>query len=395
MKLDKRENVNLMRDCCIVREIECTQKNNDYLAQEFSELKEVIANSKNVNFEDLHKEFDDKASIRDFLYTMENFKKSTIKRSYYKKAVNAAKRHHLNNDSVNKQEFTEKLKNKFFDQNDIKTLKPKLSHDPKLFISEAAITALLSAGAFSLAFCGRGCGKTIEPTPTPIETTANPTSTPKATEEPITGIDNLDVNDENFYKYIVNDFKSLYADEYNSSTNSNISQDDFVVQVNEHQNYIYQIKVGNEYRYVTHGDYPSMIENYFENNYIQPEIIEDCESISVYSKDSNGKIEKCNDEFGNLTNKKLDSAVQVKNPETGDLEYVKLYDGNNPAGLINPKSNIQSPLSKMGNIADTLNLPANSENDKKILKESYINSVKEYKNSEKTNSDKQFEIEER
>lgn len=207
---------------------------------------------------------------------------------------------------------------------------------------------------------------------TPIETQI-PQNTPTPTEEPVTSVDDIDINSDDFYDKIVKEFKTFYANEYNLyNKEDSLSADDFIIKPNEAQDRIYKIKVGDEYRCISHGDRPEMIEQYFKNNNIEPESINNCFAISIYSADSNKNAKTAYDEFGNMSKIKLDSAVRLNG------EYVKLYDGNNPQDILNPKSSSFSLLAEMGDIANVLSLPSNTEVYRNDIKKIYTNKVSEY-----------------
>lgn len=387
MKLDKKDNVRLMHECCIVREIEYTQQGKELEAQEFKLLRKTIQNSKNLSFEDLKEAYSDSYfSIKSFINQMETYKKSTLNRTYYKKALAVAKEYYSSFENSEKEKFNNKLKDQFFNKNRINNLRIRQNRHHAKFIGGTTITALLAAGALILTH-PNGDTK-LEPTPTPIETHI-PTNTPNPTQKPLSEIDNLDVNSTNFYDSVVQDFKTRYANSYNTSNESDLTTNDFVVMPQESQNYIWQIKVGDEYRYLSHGDlnHAQMVEQYLEENNIERKSIPDCQSVSVYSAKDGERITDSNGSYI-----KIDSITKFTDPKTGKLKVVELLDGNNIQQIFEQNTfDNQSSLLELSDSAFSLSYYNSNEE----LKKSYTEAVN-HEDSKKTNNNElenQFEDE--
>lgn len=325
MKLDKKDNVKLMKECCIVKEIESTQKRYEKLEEKFHELRKTIERSENLNFEDLHQNFDDSKPIKNFLTQMEKCSKFKITTNYYKKAVNCAKKHASENDLG---KLTSKLKKQFLSENRIKNLGVRTKMARYIGVS---VATLLASGTL-LSISALNTNKAVE-NPIEIESTQNPTN-PDVSPKALTP-----TKDQKSM-----DFTSLYLEKYNALHSENpITRDYFKANLEENQNYIYKVQIGDEARYVSHGDYPAMIEQYLKDNNIESETIYDYHSSSIYATDEKGDIQYSYDEFGNRTKTKLDSAISVNG------KYVKLYDGNNPKDLLNPEVQSYSPLAEVQN----------------------------------------------
>ncbi len=325
MKLDKKDNIKLMKECCIVKEIELTQKRSEKLANQFHELRKVVSKTENLDFDDLYQNFDDTKPIKNFLTDMQKSSKFKITTKYYKKATNCAKKYVSEN---NLGKLTSQLKKQFFEENRIKNLSVRTKMARYIGASLATVLASGTLLTASLANINQ-----VSEQPVSIENTATPINT-----------DQLQNIAKNLDLPKTQDFTSLYIEKYSSFNPENpIARDTFKANLDESQNYIYKIQVGNEYRYVSHGDYPAMIGEYLKNNNIEPEIIYDCHSSSIYSTDANGAIQHSYDEFGNKTKTKLDSAICING------EYIKLYDGNNPKDLLNPEVQSYSPLAEVQN----------------------------------------------
>lgn len=379
MKLNKKDNIRLMRECCIVKEIECTQHGKELEAQEFKLLRKTIQNSKNLSFEDLKEAYSDSSfSIKGFINQMETYKNSTLNRSYYKKALEAAKEYYSSFENSEKEEFNSKLRDQFFNENRISNLRVRLNRQHAKFIGGATITALLAAGALVLTHPD---GDTKpEPTPTPIET-QTPTNTPETNQTSIAAINAIDVNDKDFYYRLMDNFEELYTNEYNKLNDNAISPNDFSLDFSN-QDYIFQVKLGEEYRYVSHGEKPDMIEKYLKDKNIPYETIKNISSASIYATNSEGDHEKVQNEFGFLTDQKIDSIAWVKNPYVKENETicVRLFDGNNPEDLLNTKNSPDSALTKLQAPVEVLSTRVGTDN--KSLKNNYIEAVNEYENSE-------------
>lgn len=385
MKLDKKDNVRLMQECCIVREIEYTQQGKELKAQEFGLLRKTIQNSKNLSFEDLKEAYADGSyAIRSFINQMETYKKSTLNRYYYKRAVEAAKEYYSSFENSAKEEFNNKLRDQFFNKNRISNLRVRLNRQHAKFIGGTTITALLAAGALVLTYPD---GDTKpEPTPTPIETQI-PTNTPKPTQKPLSEIDNLDVNSTNFYDSVVQDFKTRYANSYNTSNESDLTTNDFVVMPQESQDYIWQIKVGDEYRYLSHGDlnHAQMVEQYLEENNIERKSIPDCQSVSVYSAKDGERITDSNGSYI-----KIDSITKFTDPETGKLKVVELLDGNNIQQIFEQNTfDNQSSLLELSDSAFSLSYYNSNEE----LKKSYTEAVNQEDSKKTYNNELENQIE--
>lgn len=381
MKLDKKDNIRLMKECCIVREIECIQRRNESTAWSFRELKRMIKNSDNLDFENLHIHFDDNTAIKHFLRDMEKNSKFKINLKYYRKAIKSAQKHVSQNELG---ELTSKLKKQFFQEHHIQNLNVR-HHRKLLQYVGTPIATLLATGTFYFSHPSDQNLTTERPqqTETTVPIPESEIPSPELKQQPITEFDNLNIHDTNFSTSMKNDFKSLYLEEYNALyPEQTLSSDEFIIDFNNAQDWIYQVKVGNENRYVSHGDYPTMIQKYFENNQIQPEVISDCRAVSIFLVDADGNIQKDYDEFGNFTPIKLDSAIDGQ----------ALYDGNNPKGLLDSQSNSQSLLAKMQDILTCFTYSTDTENDRKIVKSKYINAVKNYQASKESIKDDEENI---
>ena len=100
MKLNKKDNIRLLKDCCTVREIECELNGQKSVGEKYSELKDFISNSENISFEKLHENFDDSNSIKEFLNNIEKSYKFKINYSFYNRAVQAAKKTYSFDDNL-------------------------------------------------------------------------------------------------------------------------------------------------------------------------------------------------------------------------------------------------------------------------------------------------------
>jgi len=137
---------------------------------------------------------------------------------------------------------------------------------------------------------------------------------------------------------VLKDFKERYAAEYNHNNDeANLNADDLEVSF-RHHNYILEVQVGDEIRYVSHGAYPDMIEKYLRENNIEyrgirNNISGDIPVITIMEQNDSSSIKY--DDYGNpldYTSTRIGYAARVNGT------WVPLFDGNNPrtTGLLDP-----------------------------------------------------------
>ena len=384
MDLEKIENKKLMDQCCIIREIEAGLNNNHTVARAFNELRNEL---KEVPFIKLKEKYDGISSLKNFLNEMENTKRKPLIRKYYKKLCKAAEKEYGTNN------LNESTIKKFIKNNDLTTIngyKKDLDKNKKYLISGIAITTL--AGILGISIISKHNGnkpdgnklktETIT-TETPI---AEPVPNPPGLEENDTiynDAKNIDYSDSEFHDKLLNNFKKLYLRE---SGKNNLSPDDISLNPNRRTSYLFQVKIGDEYRYVSHGETPDDTKEYLVNTFEDSnvEILRDNNDnyrlVTIYyaEKDEKGKLvpKKIKNQFGKMTDQETETVAYING------ELVKIYDGNNPQKLISEPNSITFDvnLEKMANV---FNNSFKGPSDNALNLNSYLSSFKDFLHSKR------------
>lgn len=373
--LKELDNEQLLIDCCTVKQIQnmlhadICKKNGDNenyeklrnTAKKFEELAALIDVTENLSYEYLKNSFQDE-SIQKFLNCMEKYRKHTIQSSYKKQAVKAYERYNQTKDIS---EIEGKLKGRFFCSHSNLKGRTTRSH-LKVAVGGLAIVTLLATGALTM---NHPSNSTIQD-PIKFEEKQINGTTPDSI------LDNSSSNIA-FHQNLENDFLQHYADAYNQANNANQSTDNLALDFSN-QDYILKINNARKVCYVSHGNFPNNIENYLKNKDISFERMGNCKSASIYASKLSGDLKEDVDEFGNSSKVKIDSVAWIKNEETGDIECVKLFDGNNPTkdGLLDSKASTVTPLVALNEPLEVLSNTVGTSED--IIKTNYENAIKRY-----------------
>jgi len=201
MKLNNKENIELLKYCCTVNEMDCLLKSEesavksevdknyyDTLTESYKNIYNALNTSNNINWNDLKQQFKEK-QYQDFFNEMETYNKHVIQSKYYKKAVNTSKQIHPDIDNTI---ISKDLHDRFFNYK---------MHLEKTVISRKKYNRLRICAAAAVAIAGltihqaynKTYGEpankkqiettsTLEPS-TPTQTEA-PTPTPEPTQTP-------------------------------------------------------------------------------------------------------------------------------------------------------------------------------------------------------------------
>lgn len=317
---DKIIKLKRSRDYCLTLFNECETVKKSISNSRVRTLEEI--NNDNI-FEDCSRPFNKRV-----ISPIMSRPKFAVINNHYNRAIKVAEDAELLSDT-SKHSKRELIK-QFFTDNRISTLRfSNLKNRVLIATAGTLAVALVIGGVVSSNFSSR----VIPAQESTYTSSAETPSTPSVTESP-TLENTIPANAKK--ADLLNDFKQRYATEYNSENSGSVSANDLEIYFNKH-NYIYEIQVGDQTRYVSHGKYPNMIEQYLEDNNIEYKAIRDTfgdfKVTSAFEK--NGSVSTQYDDFGNkldYTGTRLESAVHVNG------EWVKLFDGNNPksTGLLDP-----------------------------------------------------------
>lgn len=316
------------------------------MADQFDDLANLIDHKENLDYDYLRSSFENE-SVQKFLNCMERNRKHPIQSTYKKRAVKAYEQYDKTKDRT---EIDGKLHARFF--NSVSNLKDRTIRTK--LVGTATIAALLTAGALAI---------------------THPSQELPPKQPDVEHFNDLEMNANPTVNNLENNFLQLYAE----SNFLNKSAENLALDFSN-QDYILKINHAGKVRYVSHGNFPNNIENYLKNKDISFQRMRDCKSASIYVTDSNGDLENYIDEFGNPSKIKIDSVAWVRNEETGNIQCIKLFDGNNPTkdGLLDTKeptatlTNLQKPLEVLSNTTGT---------NQDILKSDYDTAVQKYQES--------------
>ena len=170
------------------------------------------------------------------------------------------------------------------------------------------------------------------------------------------------------------------------SGKNNLSPDDISLNPNRRTSYLFQVKIGDEYRYVSHGETPDDTKEYLVNTFEDSnvEILRDNNDnyrlVTIYyaEKDEKGKLvpKKIKNQFGKMTDQETETVAYING------ELVKIYDGNNPQKLISEPNSITFDvnLEKMANV---FNNSFKGPSDNALNLNSYLSSFKDFLHSKR------------